>query len=174
MEQNQTGQTVAAAEEFLVSMTPRLMSYLHVVTGNLHDAQDILQDVFARYVDKGPPADTRQAESWLFAVSRNRARNLIRNRTRRRQREEAYVGGGEETPRVNPADTIMKAEALKRIEHCLLRLSLELREILFLRVVENVPFRELAERFGIAKSTAAARASEALVQLSACFHEGEA
>ena len=113
---------------------------------------------------------SEQAESWLFAVSRNRAINLTRGKARRRTRERTYAEHNRSAAVLDPAQLAVRSEELARIQHCLMELNRDLREALFLKVVEGVPCSRLAERSGIAKSTVSRRVSEGLVQLSRCFH----
>ena len=151
-------------------MAPRLRRYLHVLTGSPHDTEDALQEVFMKYLQKGPTPGTERAERWLFRVSRNHVVDAKRGDTRRRRREQAYAEAEPGIRPPNPAETVARSESLARIEHCLMKLPFELREILFLKVVEEVPYSHLAKLFGIAKSTASSRVGEALTQLNRCFH----
>ena len=38
--------------DFISSMTPKLRSYLYLFTGNINDVDDVLQDVFLKYLHK--------------------------------------------------------------------------------------------------------------------------
>ena len=157
-------------EGFLTPMAPRLRRYLQVLTGSLDDSEDILQGVFTEYLTHGPPPSTEQAERWLFTVGRNRALNLMRDTSRRRERERTYAEHNSAATGLNPVEVVVRSEELARIQHCLMAMSADLREALFLKVVEGASYSQLAECLGIARSTASARVGEALVQLNRCFH----
>jgi RNA polymerase sigma-70 factor (ECF subfamily) len=157
-------------EEFLLSMAPRLRRYLHVLTGSLHDAEDALQEVFMKYLQKGPAPGTERAERWLFRVSRNHVIDAKRGNARRQRREQAYAEAEPGIRPPNPMEAVARGESLEKIEQCLMKLPIELREILILKVVEETPYSRLARLFGIAKSTASSRVGKALTQLNRCFH----
>ena len=56
------------------------------VTRNFHDAQDIVQAVFARLLDQGrlSPDFLKNPEAYLCQAARNQARDLMRSRGRRK------------------------------------------------------------------------------------------
>jgi len=162
-------------DEFLRKTATHLRGYLHVLLGNLHDAEDSLQEVFLKYQAKGPPPYSEHARRWLFRTARNHAMNQHRSTGRRREREKRYMQDHVESLAMPvPHEAVGKKEALGKIQECLFRLSLELREALTLRVIEGLSYQALAAELGIAKSTASVRVREALVQLSRCFHGEEA
>jgi RNA polymerase sigma factor (sigma-70 family) len=159
----------AKARDYLVGLAPRLRGYLYTLLGDAHEAEDVLQDVFLAFLQKGPPPMTPEADRWLFATSRNRALNVFRGRERRGRRESAY-GTARAQPAADPAEQAVRHEALRRIQSCLRKMALPWRELLYLKVVENLSVREIAERTKAPKSTVALRVSEGLVLLSRCFH----
>jgi RNA polymerase sigma-70 factor (ECF subfamily) len=157
-------------QEFLLSMTSRLRSYMHMLLGNLHDAEDGLQEVFIKYLSRGP-APSDQAAAWLFQVARNQALNVIRERHRRTAREQAHEPG---PPPADPAHAAGENEAVARIGECLSQLPLESREMLYLRVAEGLSVRQIAERLGTPKSTVALRIQQGLVDLNRLYFQKDA
>ena len=157
------------AQAFLMEQMPRLRGYLRMMTGHREDAEDILQETCLKYLRSGPQPGTPQARSWLFAVCRNRAVNLTRDRARRRRREEQYAESfsGEESDGSTARE---RADNLGRIESCMRKMPVSLREMLYLNVVTGLSVREIGERLGVSKSTAATRVREALIELNRCYH----
>ena len=146
-----------------------------MLTGDLHDAEDVFQEVSTQYLRSGPPPETDHARRWLFTASRNRALNVMRGKARRRRRESAYAEDGPASRHPDPpdpADAAVQGEEHARIKDCLMKLPPEMREMLFLKIVEGVSYSGLADRFGIARSTVVGRVSNGLVQLNRCFHGG--
>ncbi len=141
-----------------------------MLMSNESDAEDVLQDVLLKYVKKGPGAGGKGAEAWLFKVSRNHAFNAMRGLKRRKARESSEEVSERPAPSVDPSERVIKKEALQRIRDCLVKLPLMLRELVFLRVVENLSFSHLADRTGAPKSTVALKVQEGLILLNRCFH----
>jgi RNA polymerase sigma-70 factor (ECF subfamily) len=153
---------------FLASCAPRLRAYLRVLLKDEADTEDALQEVFLKYLEKGPPSDLK-AERWLMRVARNQALDERRSEIRRKARERT---AGERLTVVcpDPANQIGDAEEAAKMDRCLRQLDLEHREMVYLSVVEQWPVRKIAERTGVSKSTVAQRVQEGLVLLNRLFH----
>lgn len=55
------------------------------ITGSRHDAEDVLQSVFVKLLQRGLPADARQHPArYLHRAAVNLSLNVLRNRKRRR------------------------------------------------------------------------------------------
>lgn len=57
-----------------------------VMLGNVHDAEDAVQDTVVRYFQKAPSFENAEHEkAWLLRVASNRCRDMLRFRTRHPQ-----------------------------------------------------------------------------------------
>ncbi|MBI5725477.1 MAG: RNA polymerase sigma factor [Planctomycetes bacterium] len=157
------------SQGFFLARSARLRAYVHLLTGDMNDADDIMQEVFLKYLDKGPQTSDPQAERWLFRVARNQALDSIRGGKRRTRREQAYQPASGKASD-DPAAIFERDESLSRIGRCLERLSEELREMVYLKFVEELSLNEISEWTGMPRSTVALRVQEGLVRLSAEFH----
>jgi DNA-directed RNA polymerase specialized sigma24 family protein len=81
-----------AASDYLLGKASGLRAYLRVLVADGHEAEDVLQELFLRFIRSGPPAGTEDANRWLFRVARNLGLKVIRSRRRRRAREATYQG----------------------------------------------------------------------------------
>ncbi len=70
---------------------------------------------------------------------------------------------------MDPAVSVARSEDVERIRGCLDALSLDVREPLYLHVVEGMSLRQIAEQIDIGKTTVAARVETGLIQLNRCF-----
>lgn len=53
----------------------------YVMLNNEKDAEDVVQDTFMKYIEKGPSfADSEHEKAWLITVAQNRCRDLLRQR----------------------------------------------------------------------------------------------
>lgn len=155
------------ARALLEAVGPRLRRYLTILAGTAEDAEDLLQSVFVRFLEQSPKGTREQQEAWLFTVARNLAFTSTRDRQRRVRREHALVQS--EAP-PSPADHAERREDIERMRTALAGLPLELKEPLYLNVVERLSFSQISERIGVPKSTIALRVQEGLVLLNRRFH----
>ena len=65
--------------------TPSLYRLAYSYCGSGPDAEDVLQDVFLKYLQHAPAFETEQArKSWLMKVTANRCRDLLKSAWRRK------------------------------------------------------------------------------------------
>lgn len=157
-------------QAFIEANTPRLRSYLCMLMGNEPDAEDVLQEVLIKYMRKGPKPQSSGAKAWLFTAGRNHALNTMRNLKRRKQHETSGRVSRKAAPAADPGEEVVKKESLHKIRDCLMKLPLLLRELLFLKVVENLSLSQLARQTCTPRSTAALKVQEGLILLNRCFH----
>lgn len=160
--------TAAESQALLEALAPRLLRYLLILAGTAEDAEDLLQSVFVKYLEQPPQGSREQKEAWLFAVARNSALTIQRDRQRRQRRERSAT---QPDPWRTPAEQAERREDAERIRSALNGMPLDLKEPLYLKVVEQLSFSQIAERIGVPKSTVAVRVQEGLVLLNKRFHE---
>jgi len=145
----------------LVAALPRLRRYARVLTGDLHRADDLVQDTLARAWEKRQlwraGSDLR---AWLFTIMHN----VHVNQFSMRQREysqtslDADPAAGWEIPvRATQADRVELAEVLEQIG----RLPVAQREVLILAAVEELRYEEIGDVLGVPIGTVMSRLSRA-------------
>jgi len=147
----------------LVAALPRLRRYARVLTGDLHRADDLVQDTLARAWEKRrlwqAGSDLR---AWLFTIMHN----VHVNQYSMRQREfaqasldadEGPAAGWEIPVRATQSDRVELAEVLAQVG----RLPVEQREVLILAAVEELRYEEIAEVLGVPIGTVMSRLSRA-------------
>jgi RNA polymerase sigma-70 factor (ECF subfamily) len=151
----------------LVAALPRLRRYARVLTGDVHRADDLVQDTLARAWDKRhlwrAGSDLR---AWLFTIMHN----VHANQFSLRQRERAHasldaddgpVPGWEVPVRATQSDRIEVNEVFAQIG----RLPVEQREVLILAAVEELRYEEIARLLGVPVGTVMSRLSRARERL---------
>ena len=148
-----------------------LLAYFHRRTACAQSAADLTAETFAaafvarrRYVAAGAPV-----AAWLFGIARhklfdaNRAQR-IDARARRRLRMERVVLDDEELRRVEElADmALLRGE----VQDALAALAPESAEAVRLRVVNELPYAEVARRIGCSEGAARVRVARALTRLA--------
>jgi len=140
-----------------------------------HDAEDVLQEAMLRayrYYDIGGRDNVR---AWLLTIVRNTFYTWAEQRQRHKsdvEYDEAGAGlemieaGADETLHgANPEQLLLRAADQKLVEAALLKLPAEYREILVLRELEELSYKEIAAIVGVPLGTVMSRLSRARLQL---------
>jgi len=151
----------------LIAALPRLRRYARVLTGDMHRADDLVQDTLARAWEKRrlwqAGSDLR---AWLFTIMHN----VHVNQFSLRQREYAQASldaddgpaAGWEIPvRPTQSDPVELSEVLGQIG----RLPLAQREVLILAAVEELRYEEIGDVLGVPIGTVMSRLSRAREKL---------
>ena len=132
----------------------RLLAFATALLCSHHDAEEVLQNVFVKIAqNRARLAAARSLKAYLFTMARNEAMTLAR----RRGRIEIAVDPAEfgllpaDTPEPPPPE---EAEAAAR--H-LAALPEKQREIIVLKIYEEMTFDEISVSLGISLNTAASR-----------------
>ena len=114
-------------------------------TKNAHDAQDILQDVFLRYIRSRPVFESSEHEkAWLIRVTVNRANSILSSAWNNRTLPyDDAIGGKEET--AEPSELMLAVASL----------PLAMRTAIHLHYFECMTVEEIA--FAMSKSESAVK-----------------
>jgi len=130
-------------------------------------AEDAVQETFLRLVRRRERYDpSRPFATWFYAILRNVCIDMLRRRARREQAvQEASAEQARREPGPPPS---LDPFAL------LARLGEDDRAVLRLRVVQDMPFRDVAAALGVSEEAAKKRAQRALRRLRALAEEAQA
>ncbi len=121
------------------------------ITGNTHDAEDLVQDAFMRALDRiGSFDNSRPFGPWFFRVLTNTGLNARRARVLRMTEPEAVDAPSNDA---GPDEMVERGEIRERFDAALASLSPRQRLIVTLFEVDEVPSSEIAARLGIAQET---------------------
>jgi RNA polymerase sigma-70 factor (ECF subfamily) len=119
----------------------RLVAQVYGLTGDYAEAQDAVQEAFARALARPRwLADLDNPEAWLRTV----AMNIVRSRRRRRAVFTRLVRSG----RLDPADVPAVSPDRVALVAALQRISPRLREALVLHYIADLPVAEVATVLG--------------------------
>jgi len=123
------------------------------IIGVREDALDAVQEAFLdAFQALGSFDQERQFYPWLYAILRNRCFKLLASRKRLEVRSLGEI----HTEILAPTSSL-SPEELMALERALLALSPEDRELITLKHLDGLSYRELAERLGIAEGTVMSR-----------------
>jgi RNA polymerase sigma factor (sigma-70 family) len=167
-----TGKEVRKGERDLFERTvlPYVNSAYNLarwLTRDEQDAQDIVQEAFLRALRSfGTFKPGHDARAWLLTIVRNSCRTwLRRNRSHEAnvQLDEASESAAGTWP--DPEAALIKSANSQMVRQALEELPLEYREILVLRELEELSYKEIAQIVGIPLGTVMSRLSRARKEL---------
>ncbi|HWP74712.1 MAG TPA: sigma-70 family RNA polymerase sigma factor, partial [Methylomirabilota bacterium] len=131
-----------------------LYNYALVLTRRSEDAEDLLQEVLVRGFQGFASFDqTLSFKGWMFTIIKNAYIDRFR-RQRRLPPEEPLWASGEEpvlsldnplcSVPLAPEDLLLRREAIEQVREAIRRLPEEMREVVELRDVEGLSYREIA------------------------------
>jgi len=136
------------------------------LTQNEHDAEDIVQDAFLRAIRHFGSFQGGEGRAWLLTI----VRNLCYDSMRRKNVRERTAPFDEEvhyhcpTPS-NPEASLLQKERAGILRDALAELPLELREVLVLRELEELSYREIASIAQVPMGTVMSRLNRARKRL---------
>jgi RNA polymerase sigma-70 factor (ECF subfamily) len=155
--------------------TPALRGFLLALVRRRDEADDLVQEVFARaWQHRAKYEERGQARAWLLRI----ADHVACDRLRRRRPQ---LGLGEEEGQEGPADhrevepaaALAASEAAARLHAALDRLSPAQQRVLLLRYYGQLSFSEIAESLGCPLNTALSHCQRGLKMLRKDLEAGQ-
>ena len=137
-----------------------------------HDAQDVVQEAYLRAVRFAGGFRGGDPRAWILAIVRNTAFTwLRRNRGSDPPTEfDEKVHGGESEPLGLEAEAVRKADGAM-IRAALEELADEFREVIVMRDVEGLSYKEIANAAGVPIGTVMSRLARARGKLARSIKE---
>jgi len=139
-------------------VAPGLVLFARQWTRSAADAEDVVQEAFVRFWRKQHRIDNR---ALLYATVRSIALDFLRRNRRREQREAAF-GEGEQS--IQPEFQV-EDESQQPLAAAVAILPNDQREVLVLKIWNDLTFAEIGSVLGISQNTAASRYRYALAAL---------
>ena len=155
-------ENVVADEKWKVCFSeqgPGLLLFARQWVRSQADAEDIVQEAFARFWRRNHDVGNR---SLLYATVRSVALDLIRKDGRRARREAQAFS---ETEQSTEPEFQFEDESQRALGAALDRLPREQREVLVMKIWNELTFAEIARALEISQNTAASRYRYALASL---------
>ena len=152
-------------EEFYTGSVGRLLGHLYLVTGDFHEAEEVVQEAFARAsVRWSWLRDYNAPEAWVRRVAMNLAADRGR-KLRRHARAMLQMGPPPEAPEVS-VETLALVEALRT-------LPIRQRQAIVLHHLVGLPVGEVAQTLRMPAGTVKSLLSRGRRALAARLDEAE-
>jgi RNA polymerase sigma-70 factor (ECF subfamily) len=159
------------AAEFEQVILPHLNSAYNLarwLLGNEQDAQDVVHDSFLRahrYFDSFDGSDGR---AWLLGIVRNACFTSLRSN------KGQQIPPDESLEMQSPGETspermLILEQDLRALRNCIEALPPEYREVVVLRELEELSYKEISTAAGIALGTVMSRLNRARLRLESCL-----
>ncbi|CAN5169412.1 sigma-70 family RNA polymerase sigma factor [soil metagenome] len=155
-------ENVATHEDWkacFAELAPGLVLFARQFVRSVADAEDIVQEAFVRFWRQQHSIQNR---ALLFATVRSCALDLLRRDSRRARREAEVVADSEQ---VVAPQFESGSESQQQLAAAVDRLPAEQREVLVMKIWNELTFADIAEVLGISQNTAASRYRYALAAL---------
>ena len=153
----------------VLPLLPSAYNLARWLTRNAHDADDVVQEAFLRAYRFFPSFRGTDARAWVLTIVRNACWTFLRAS---RSREVASVFDEADEPVDGAAsaeeDLVRRADGA-RLKRALDDLPAEFREIVVLRELEELSYREIAEVAGIPVGTVMSRLARGRRRLQAAL-----
>ena len=160
---------VEAFEEIVMPHLNAAHNLARWLMGNDADAQDVVQEAYLRAFRFFDGYRGGDGKAWLLEVVRNTSRTWRRRQARDAGAvpfdEAAHSGGAEAA---SPEEAAVGRERMAALRGCMERLPLDFREVLVMRELEEMSYREIAAATGLAMGTVMSRLARARKRLEDC------
>ncbi len=145
------------------------------MTGDVHRAEDLAQDVFARiFAKRTDYKPTAKFSTWIWRIALNRCYDELRRVRLRSECTLATEDVQEDfsvlevlvAPEPAPDGAAAENEQAEFVRLALLKLPETYRSVVLLRHYEDLKFREIAQVLDIPEGTVKSRMAEAMTQLA--------
>lgn len=175
----QKGDT-AAFDQLVVKYSPRLYGMIYHMTSNKEDANDLMQDVFAKaYRSLSRFRGKSSFYTWIYAIGTNMTLNFLKKRKRRAawslddldsgiQNDDAMVDIAHSA---NPRHQSDVNELQKKLNEAMQSLSDDHRAVVTMFDIQGIPHAEISKILKVSEGTVRSRLFYAHQQLQGHLEE---
>jgi RNA polymerase sigma-70 factor (ECF subfamily) len=145
-------------EEVVLRHLDAAFNYARWLTGSEADAEDVVQDAYVRALRFFPSLRSSNARAWLLTIVRHTWYGRIPSRERARQTavfdEMRHLPPAEG---LDPEARLVQTQTVDTVRAALEQLPVEFREVVVLRELEGLSYKEIAGVTGIPIGTVMSR-----------------
>jgi RNA polymerase sigma-70 factor (ECF subfamily) len=145
-----------------------LFNYARWLTRNDAEAEDVVQDACVRAMRHLSSLRDGNARAWLFVIVRNAWYSRISRRTGPTQVTAFNVEVDDQPDgALDPEERLLQKQTVARVRAALEDLAVEFREVIVLRELEGLSYKEIAEILDVPIGTVMSRLSRGRQRLAA-------
>src|SRR3954468_4954658 len=163
------------AAEFEQVILPHLNAAYNLarwLLGNEQDAQDVVHDSFLRAHRYFASFDGSDGRACLLGIVRNTCFTSLRSNKGGRMSSDDNLEM-QSTGEASPEHTVILEQEIQGLRTCIEALPPEYREVVVLRELEELSYKEISTAAGIALGTVMSRLNRARVRLENCLRSKE-
>ncbi|MBI5664429.1 MAG: sigma-70 family RNA polymerase sigma factor [Nitrospirae bacterium] len=178
---------VDAFEQLVIRHQKKMFNISYRMTGDFNEAAEVVQDAFvAAYKNIKGFRGSAGFSTWLYTIVLNLSRNRLKQMKARAVKEPLSLDDpvrtheGEMKPDhpsndVPVPDRLERHEVEQRVHGCIKSLDDEFREVVVLRDIQGLSYREICDMLRLAEGTVKSRLHRARESLRVCLkkHRGE-
>lgn len=155
-------------EELVLPHLDAAYNYARWLAGSDAEAEDVVQDACVRAMRFFSSLRGDNARAWLFTIVRNTWYSRFSRRAGK-----AEVASLDETAAeppdegLDPEALLFQQDAVSRVRHALDQLPVDFREVIVLRELEGLSYKEIAAVAGVPVGTVMSRLARARERLAA-------
>ena len=163
-----------SAAQFEEQMLPHLDAAYNLarwLMRNEEDAEDVVQESFMRAFRFFRSFRGGNARAWLLRIVRNTSYAWLEQDCRMEGTEFDDEVCGPDGNTVDPEEALLRSEGGRLLRQALEKLAMDYREVLILREIEGMSYKEISDVIGVPVGTVMSRLSRARLGLRRALHD---
>jgi len=134
-----------AFDETVLPHLDAAFNYARWLTGNDADAEDVVQDACVKAIRFLSSFRDGDARAWLFAIVRNTWYSRVSSRSSAMEAT-SFDNARDERPdeALDPEARLLQEHAVERVRAAIEQLPVDFREVIVLREIEGLSYKEIA------------------------------
>lgn len=149
-------------KSIFVAQAEGLRNFMYYKTGNLQQAEDLMQEAFGKLWENCKKVTAVKAKSFLFTVANNTFLNQVAHKKVVLKFEQV---GHTDRDNETPAFLLEQAEFKQKLENVIQSLPQGQREVFLMNRIDKLKYREIAEKLDISVKAVEKRMHKALVAM---------
>ena len=160
---------LALFEQNVMPHLPAAYNLARWLTRNDHDAEDLVQEAYLRAFRSFETFQGVDGRAWLLAVVRNTCLTWLRKKGRHPTEEFDEQAHSAASDAPDAESLLLNQAALGSLNDCLEALPLEFREVIVLRELEELSYKEISDIARVPVGTVMSRLARARKRLQQCL-----
>ncbi|HEV3139062.1 MAG TPA: sigma-70 family RNA polymerase sigma factor [Vicinamibacterales bacterium] len=148
-------------EDVVVPHLDAAFNYARWLTKNDVDAEDVVQDATIRALRVFPSLRNDDARAWLLAIVRNTWYGRVAQQSSQRVGVQEDMTDDPRDERLGPEALVLQQQTVGRVQRAVQSLPVDFREVIVLRELEGMSYKEIAAVVGVPIGTVMSRLSRA-------------